>query len=104
MVLHVLVAIIMILIAMTRGIDIGAIEELHVIAAKGGHPTSKTGKSSPLVIMIASTAGFMFSTKKEKITKIPANPTPIFNAEINALLMCIRTMRAMMKIKKGSIT
>ena len=53
---------------------------------------------------MASTAGLMLSTKKPKITKIPAKPTPIFKADINAAPKLILAAIAMMKIKNGSMT
>ncbi len=65
----------------TSGIVRGATAEAHVMPARGGHPTSSTGKFSPRVLTIAVTAGAICRTKKSNAMKMPANPTPRRSAD-----------------------
>ncbi len=82
----------------------GAMGEAHVIAARGGQPTSRTGKSRPRVLTIAVTAGAICCTKKSNAMKMPAKPTPSRRAEYRDCPTFMRMARATTRMTVGSIT
>jgi hypothetical protein len=83
---------------------IGAMGDAQVIAASGGHPTSSTGKSSPLVCTMDVTAGAICWTKNPNAMKMPANPTPSFSAERAAWPTFMRIASATTRMTAGSMT
>ena len=81
-----------------------AMGEAQVIAANGGQPTSRMGKSNPRTETSDCTAGLMVCTKKSKAMKIPANPAASFKADIKALPIFIPMIRERIRMMIGNIT